>query len=440
MTDPETGFRALRNTRVPDVWEEVERRASEGRRPPVSWNRYVGAVVALALAAAGVLVAIETFDRRQPDRRPADTIPGVPQGWTELPSPPGDLHDGAAFVWTGLEVLAWGGCGGEVTDGCGMAERGYAFDPERRSWHPLPPIDAPSSSNAVWTGREAIFFENEPEGSPVPGATLSARAYDPAARTWRSLPEAPLQARTGAVHLWTGDEVVVWGGGDQRDAGSSLGAAYDPGTNSWRRIREAPHGLNLFSGVWTGREMIVFGSLLNERNVADTRTAVGAAYDPETDAWRTLPPSELSPQATAAAWVGDRMVAYDYETTWQAYDPEGDTWTEPADTPFPFDECYPDAARAGDLGFAFFCGRAALYDPSALAWERIRGGPLDDEIERQGGLRLWRFASLVPAGDGLFLSMEGITVTGEDETPCFGCPGSPRSFWAYRPGTTTPPA
>jgi hypothetical protein len=432
MADLETGFQALREARVPDVWEEVERRAMERRRPPVPWARLVVAALALAVAAAGILVAIEVFGRLQ-GSRPAGTIPGVPKGWTELPLPPDDLHDGAAYVWTGSEVLAWGGCEGEAPDGCGLDERGYAFDPERRAWSPLPPIDARTSSNAVWTGREAMFFENEPEGSVLEGASLSGHAYDPAAGTWRPLPEAPIEARTGSVYLWTGSEVIVWGGGSQQGAESVQGAAYDPATDSWRRIADAPHGLNLASAVWTGREMIVFGSLLNSRNIADTRTSVGAAYDPKTDTWRTLPPSELSPQATATAWVGGRMVAFDYDTHWQAYDPASDTWTEPADMPFPFDECYPDAVTAGDLGFAFFCGRAALYDPSTGAWERLRGGPLNDEIEGQGGLHLWRFASLVPAGDGVFLSMEGITVTGKDDTPCFGCPGSPRSFWAYRP-------
>jgi len=434
MTELETGFRELREARVPDVWEEVERRASEERRPPVPWSRAIAAVVALAVAAAGVLVAIEVFGGRPPTPRPASTIPGVPRGWTELPLPPEDLHDGAAYVWTGSEVLAWGGCEGEAPEGCGLAERGYAFDPEHRAWRPLPPIDARSASNAVWTGREAIFFENEPEGSEeAEGPGLSGHAYDPAAETWRKLPEAPIEARTGAVHLWTGREVIVWGGGNRQGAESMQGAAYDPATNSWRRIADAPHGLNLLSGVWTGREMIVFGSLVSNRNIADTRTSVGAAYDPDTDTWRTLQPSELSPQATAAVWVGDRMVAYDYETRWQAYDPATDTWTVPADMPFQFDECYPDAVTAGHLGFAFFCGRAALYEPSSGAWERIRGGPLDDQLPGQGDLRLWRFASLVAAGDGLFLSMEGITVAGKDETPCFGCPGFPRSFWAYRP-------
>jgi hypothetical protein len=434
MADLETGFRALRETNLADVWEEVERRTSERRRPPLPWARLIAAAMALVVAAAGILVAIEVFGARtQPAPRPGGATLGVPKGWTKLPVPPDDLHDGAAFVWTGSEILAWGGCQGEAPEGCGLTERGYAFDLDRRSWLPLPPHDAPSSSNAVWTGQEAIFFQNEPPEGSGNSEKLVGHAYDPAAETWRTLPEAPGESLTGAIHLWTGREVIVWGGGAPESGESALGAAYDPATDSWRRIADAPRGLNLASAVWTGREMIVFGSLLDNRNIADTRTSVGEAYDPRTDTWRMLPPSELSPQATAAVWVGNRMVAYDYETRWQAYDPTTDAWTEPGDMPFPFDECYPDAEVAGDLGFAFFCGRAALYDPAIGAWERLSGGPLDNEVEGQGGLRLWRFASLVPAGDGLFLSMEGITVTGQDDTPCFGCPGSPRSFWAFRP-------
>jgi hypothetical protein len=434
MADLETGFRALRETNLADVWEEVERRTSERRRPPQPWARLIAAAMALVVAAAGILVAIEVFGARtRPAPRSGGATLGVPQGWTKLPVPPDDLHDGAAFVWTGSEILAWGGCQGEAPGGCGLTERGYAFDLDRRSWRPLPPHDAPSSSTAVWTGREAIFFQNEPPEGSINSEKLLGHAYDPAAGTWRTLPEAPVEALTGATHLWTGREVIVWGGGAPGRGESAGGAAYDPATDTWRRIAEAPHGLNLASAVWTGREMIVFGSLLNDRNIADTRTSVGAAYDPETDEWRSLPPSDLSPQATAAVWVGGRMVAYDYEPRWQAYDPSSNTWTEAADMPFPFDECYPDAVATGDVGFAFFCGRAALYDPATGAWERIAGGPLDDEVEGRPGLQLWRTASLVTAGDGVFLSMEGITLTGQDDIPCYGCPGSPRSFWAFRP-------
>lgn len=89
------------------------------------------------------------------------------------------------------------------------------------------------------------------------------------------------------------------------------GVAYHPAGDAWRAIDRAPIGLNLASGMWTGRELLVFGSLLDGRNVADTRTSVGAAYDPLRDAWRKLSPSRLSPQATSAVWLKGRIVAWD---------------------------------------------------------------------------------------------------------------------------------
>jgi hypothetical protein len=275
----------------------------------------------------------------------------------------------------------------------------------------------------VWTGREAVFFlEN------------GGLAYDPANLTWRTIAPPPIDVGRSAVHVWTGTQVFVWGGGRRGEPTSAEGALYDPSADSWQRIADAPIGLTLASGMWTGREVIVFGSLLDGRNVAETPTSVGAAYDPITDTWQELPASSLSPQAASAFWVGDRMVAWDYEVHSQQFDPVRDTWAAPAQMPFHFDECYPESAVVGGLGFAFFCGQSALYDAATSAWREIHGGPLDEEIgANDASYKLWRFASLAPADDVLFLQMEGITVVGKDDTPCYGCPGSPVSFWAYRP-------
>lgn len=109
--------------------------------------------------------------------------------------------------------------------------------------------------------------------------------------------------------------------------------------------------------MWTGREMLVFGSLLDGRNYAATRTSVGAAYDPSIDAWRELPPSALSPQATTAAWAGGRVVAWDYEVHSQDYDPQKDTWSTPQRMPLEFSECYP-----GLGGVHAACGPVAGSD------------------------------------------------------------------------------
>jgi len=65
----------------------------------------------------------------------------------------------------------------------------------------------------------------------------------------------------------------------------------------------------------------------------------------------------------------------------------------------------------------------------------IQGGPLDEEVESEGrdpAHKLWRFAQLASTGDTVFMLAEGITLQPSGEV-CHGCPGSPVSFWAYRP-------
>jgi N-acetylneuraminic acid mutarotase len=37
-------------------------------------------------------------------------------------------------------------------------------------------------------------------------------AYDPKADRWTSLPRSPLSARAAATAVWTGREVLLWGG------------------------------------------------------------------------------------------------------------------------------------------------------------------------------------------------------------------------------------
>jgi hypothetical protein len=123
-------------------------------------------------------------------------------------------------------------------------------------------------------------------------------------------------------------------------------------------------------------------------------------------------PHRLSrPQATTAAWAGGRMVAWDYEVHSQDYDPQKDTWSTPQRMPLEFSECYPDSVAFDGLVFAFFCGRAAIYDPSTSAWQEIRGGPLEEEVwsdAYRDRIKVWRFASLASAGDR-YLSPDGWT-------------------------------
>ena len=85
--------------------------------------------------------------------------------------------------------------------------------------------------------------------------------YNPSTDSWTatSTTNAPA-ARDYHTAVWTGSEMIVWGGlGDSGDA--NTGGRYNPSTDSWTATSttNAPSGRYLHTAVWTGNEMIVWG-------------------------------------------------------------------------------------------------------------------------------------------------------------------------------------
>ncbi len=239
--------------------------------------------------------------------------PPLDHGWTRLSEPP-VRRSSPAEVWDGKELLVWGGSTG---GGGGPSPDGFALDPTTNTWRSLPPAPiARSGASGVWTGSEAIFWGGfDGETGAVDGA-----AYDPATDSWRTIPAAPLAPRDGVGMVWTGAEVFVWGGGHEDTA--NQGALYDPATDSWRKLSSAPFGLNLLSALWTGDEVIMFGSDIGPGNHSATPHPLGLTYDPTGNTWGQVPPAkQLSPQATSAGWVRGRLVAYDYTLHAASFDP-----------------------------------------------------------------------------------------------------------------------
>jgi N-acetylneuraminic acid mutarotase len=98
---------------------------------------------------------------------------------------------------------------------------GGAYDPATDTWRPLPSADAPSpryGQTAVWTGTEMVVWGGLASGGTVLG---DGAAYNPATNTWRVLPTACAPSpRTGHSAVWTGGEMIVWGGRD--DVGQAM--------------------------------------------------------------------------------------------------------------------------------------------------------------------------------------------------------------------------
>src|SRR4249919_3696805 len=117
--------------------------------------------------------------------------------------------------------------------------------------------------------------------------SVSVASPEQPSPTWQALAKAPIAGRIGAGTVWTGDEMVVWGGvvraGSIEAAGD--GAAFDPLEGSWRSIRSSPLGVLGGGGqaaVWTGRRALFWAG-----NSPDG-PAGGAVYNPRTGRWRKL--------------------------------------------------------------------------------------------------------------------------------------------------------
>jgi hypothetical protein len=361
---------------TPDLWREARRRAAASETPPraVEWppgiaRRVAVGAVAFAVFAAAAVFAWDLSHPEQPSPAPVvDLAAELPEGWSELPPPP-ENRSGAATAWTGSQLLLWGGYEyvGSTED---PDAEGFVFDAAARRWEPLPasPLGGRSDAAFAWTGRELLIWGGWDGGFRDPPYFGDGAAFDPVAGTWRTFAPAPIGARS-AFSVWTGEELIVWGS-TERAVRRLDGAAYDPATDTWRTIADGPIDITDGSAVWTGQEMIVFGAALDENNHADTPTAVGAAYDPQADSWRELSPSDLSPQAMTAEWLGDELIAWDHDQASAAYDPIADAWQALPDVPLEFSECRPVTVATGRTVFGEFCGKTVVFAPKERAWHR----------------------------------------------------------------------
>jgi hypothetical protein len=84
--------------------------------------------------------------------------------------------------------------------------------------------------------------------------------YNPFTNAWTATSEANAPTgRSGNLSVWTGTEMIIWGGGSY----SNSGGRYNPGTNSWIGTSSInpPAGRNGHTVIWTGTEMIIWGGV-----------------------------------------------------------------------------------------------------------------------------------------------------------------------------------
>ena len=251
-------------------------------------------------------------------------------------------------VWTGSQVLVWG---------C----RATTYDQSVDRWRRLP--DPPTGHGfAVWTGRELIGWG----GGCCGDAGADGSAFNPMTNRWRKLPRSPLAPEQSPLAAWDGHEVLVFvsgisaANGKPLSAGYARGAAFKPSTNRWRLLAKKPVAGG--SGVWDGYELIV--------TAAGRSGRITEAYNPASNRWRLLAPLPARRTGATPVWTGTRVVVVGGYTD-------------------------PSATTAGTHPLAF--------DPSANRWETLAQAPMQPRAGSQvvwTGRQLLLLLGVVPAPQG----------------------------------------
>jgi hypothetical protein len=186
----------------------------------------------------------------------AATYDPVANSWTTGTVAPAQAPLFGDAFWTGKEMIIWGS---SATSGAspGYLE-GFAYHPATGRWSTLPasPLGRAGRGSmlAAWTGRLLVVGG----GDLTTGLQRDAAAYDPATGSWMRLPDAPVGfERNGtAPDIWTGASVITIEDGVPGGRPLSL----DLNTGRWSLGPKAPvPGRQEAHELWTGSEVLIWG-------------------------------------------------------------------------------------------------------------------------------------------------------------------------------------
>src|SRR5882762_9011986 len=210
-------------------------------------------------------------------------------------------------VWTGSEMIIWGGFVPIHT-----VNDGGRYNPATDSWTATSTINAPSARSghtAIWTGSEMIVWGGVHDR--LDDYLNTGGRYDPTTDSWTptSTTNTPL-ARYGHTAVWTGSEMIVWGGYNFNQL--NTGGRYDPVADSWTATTttNAPLARESHTAIWTESEMIVWGGYLFDGNSHFLNT--GGRYNPTTNSWTgtSTTNAPTGRRSHTAIWTGNEMVVW----------------------------------------------------------------------------------------------------------------------------------
>jgi len=242
-------------------------------------------------------------------------------------------------VWTGTEMIIWGGF--DWATKFSTAE-GARYNPATDVWTPMTLVNAPvprDSHAAVWTGSEMLIWGGFWDYGAFGTQISDGARYDPVADTWRPISMAgEPRASISPTAVWSGNEMLVYGGyfcSGEFCGNMEPGGRYDPLTDTWTPMAVGPgggFGRFYHSAVWTGTRLAVWGGIGAEI-LGYPVLADGALYDPETNTWSTmtLAGAPTPRYKHSAVEAGGKMLVFGgvdpgLPADVGIYDPSADLW------------------------------------------------------------------------------------------------------------------
>jgi N-acetylneuraminic acid mutarotase len=334
--------------------------------------------------------------------------------------PEGDLE--ATAVWTGSEMIVWGG----TDDGAGKFNSGSRYDPATDSWHPTAGVGAPEvrkQHSAVWTGTEMIVWGGCGQLDEHNCQIGTGGRYNPQTDSW--LPTShPGTNRINHSAVWTGEEMIIWGGCSfsndlcRPDNVGRGGWRYNPETDTWTPTTQAnaPEPRHFHTAIWNGSVMIVWGGRSDGLTEAFN---TGGRYNPATDSWSPTNVADAPPPRYdhTAVLAGNRMIVWggndgtqDFKNG-RRYNPNNDTWQNVQSNGAPVARTMHTAVWSGnemivwggctvnDIGFCEqFLDSGGRYNPSTNSWSPTT--QVNAPQARTGHLAVWTGSLMVVWGGG----------------------------------------
>jgi N-acetylneuraminic acid mutarotase len=317
--------------------------------------------------------------------------------WTLLVVPPQYIHTleavikGGSVVWTGSQFLLWGGynlsCSNIYPYPCTrmLSRSGLKYNPATNVWDSIPSLTAPDARykhRAVWTGTEMLIWGGVNSGEETSTSYLNTGGrYNPQTNNWTAVPiPAGFAGRSEFVmSMVESNTLFIWGGKSKELVTRNITDPCNPpgvisfsfdsvrnhadgrlfflSSNTWAPVSTvnaptgryghtgmltSPYGFYIAGGTNTTNSIpscvlcvLIPPSHCTRVGYFDTVLESAAVYDVSSNTWTTVPNAPKPFSGSVAIWDNDQFISYFGADSVISLEPSTGDWFQTVYPPHP---------------------------------------------------------------------------------------------------------